>query len=42
MGKRAKGKICSQYNFHVFFLEHYSVLFEGVGPSCMCASFGGW
>ena len=37
-----KGKKCSQYNFHVFFLEHCSVLFEGVGPSCTCASFGGW
>ena len=42
MGKRAKGKKCRQYNFHVFFLEHNSVLFEGVGPSCTCASFGGW
>ena len=38
MGKRAKGK----KNVMPYFFEHCSVLFEGVEPSCTCASIGGW
>ena len=31
MGKREKGKKCSQYNFHALFLEHYGVFFKVLG-----------